>query len=118
MAYNFGILGNSHCRRNSLVVHPVPLMHGTKINYLAGAVELERKHHVSENVSPPFLRELQKPNGGTKCRSRVSSNAASLATTNTRQSAPRTIPQYMRSSQLSLRPYDPVCARCVTRSKR
>ena len=24
--YNFGILGNSHCRCNSLVVHPVPLM--------------------------------------------------------------------------------------------
>ena len=27
-AYNFGILGNSHCRCNSLVVHPVPLMQG------------------------------------------------------------------------------------------
>jgi hypothetical protein len=25
-AYNFGILGNSHCRFHSLVVHPVPLM--------------------------------------------------------------------------------------------
>jgi hypothetical protein len=27
-AYNFGILGNSHCRCNSLVVYPVPLIQG------------------------------------------------------------------------------------------